>query len=234
MQRRLQHHHPVRPRGRAGPHRRSRAAGDRRRASSPDPQGPAHLGRPRRRDRRSARGASFRAAGRLRRRGDQPLSRLRDARRHDWSEFPRRSTGDEACQALHQVDRQGPPEGHVQDGHLDLSVLLRRADLRRGRPARRLRRRSTSPAPPPRSRASASTRSPRRRSSAHRRRLRRRAGLSRPRSTSAASMPTACAARRMPGRRTTVVDAAARRARQCAGHVPARSRSSSTSRPSSC
>ena len=37
-------------------------------------------------------------------------------------------------QALHQVDRQGTAEGDVQDGHLDLSVLLRRADFRRGRP----------------------------------------------------------------------------------------------------
>jgi hypothetical protein len=36
--------------------------------------------------------------------------------------------------ALHQGDRQGHPEGDVQDGHLDLPVLLRRADLRRGRP----------------------------------------------------------------------------------------------------
>ena len=34
-----------------------------------------------------------------------------------------RSRGD---QALHQVDRQGAVEGHVQDGHFDLSVLLRR------------------------------------------------------------------------------------------------------------
>jgi glutamate synthase (NADPH/NADH) large chain len=42
---------------------------------------------------------------------------------------PRRSR-----QALHQGDRQGPAEGDVQDGHLDLPVLLRRADLRRGRP----------------------------------------------------------------------------------------------------
>ena len=28
-----------------------------------------------------------------------------------------------------KADRQGHPEGHVQDGHLDLPVLLRRADL---------------------------------------------------------------------------------------------------------
>jgi glutamate synthase (NADPH/NADH) large chain len=47
--RRLQHHHPVRPPGRAGPHRDPGAAGDGGRAPSPDPQGPAHLGRPRRR-----------------------------------------------------------------------------------------------------------------------------------------------------------------------------------------
>ena len=43
-------------------------------------------------------------------------------------------------QALHQGDRQGHPQGDVEDGHLDLSVLLRRADLRRGGPEVRLRR----------------------------------------------------------------------------------------------
>ncbi len=37
-------------------------------------------------------------------------------------------------QALRQGDRQGPDEGHVQDGHLDLHVLHRRADLRGRRP----------------------------------------------------------------------------------------------------
>jgi glutamate synthase (NADPH/NADH) large chain len=35
---------------------------------------------------------------------------------------------------LHQGHRQGPDEGHVEDGHLDLYVLLRRADLRSHRP----------------------------------------------------------------------------------------------------
>ena len=50
-------------------------------------------------------------------------------------------------QALHQVDRQGPAEGDVQDGHLDLSVLLRRADFRRGRPAARISSTPISPAP---------------------------------------------------------------------------------------
>ena len=61
----------------------------------------------------------------------------------------------EVLQELHQGDRQGPAEGDVQDGHLDLPVLLRRADLRRRRPAVRASSRSTSPAPRPRSRASA-------------------------------------------------------------------------------
>ena len=44
-------------------------------------------------------------------------------------------------QALHQVDRQGHPQGDVQDGHLHLPVLLRRADFRRGRAQVRFRRR---------------------------------------------------------------------------------------------
>ena len=72
----LQYHHPVRPHGRAGPRSNSGAARDRRRASSSDPQRAAHVGRPRRRDRRSARSASFLLSRGLWRRGDQPLSRV--------------------------------------------------------------------------------------------------------------------------------------------------------------
>ena len=64
----------------ARPHPDPGAARDGGGAQLPDPQGPAHLGRPRRRDRRAARGASFRLPRRLRRGGDQPLSRLRDHR----------------------------------------------------------------------------------------------------------------------------------------------------------
>ena len=45
-----------------------------------------------------------------------------------------------SAEELHQGDRQGHAEGDVQDGHLDLPVLLRRADFRRGRPVLRLRR----------------------------------------------------------------------------------------------
>ena len=137
--RRRQHHHPVRPHGRLGPDSDSLAAGLRRRASSSDPHRLAHLGRPRRRIRRAARGASLRLPRRLRRRSDQSLSRVRD---HHRDEGPpaRRARRQGNRQALHQVDRQGPAEGDVQDGHLDLPVLLRRADLRRRRPEGRFRR----------------------------------------------------------------------------------------------
>jgi hypothetical protein len=52
---------------------------------------------------------------------------------HKRGEFPKEVEGQRGRLALHQGDRQGHAEGHVQDGHLDLPVLLRRADLRRGR-----------------------------------------------------------------------------------------------------
>jgi glutamate synthase (NADPH/NADH) large chain len=64
---------------------------------------------------------------------------------------------------LHQGHQQGPDEGDVEDGHLHLPVLLRRADFRSGRPVLRVRRIAISPARRPRSRASASRKSPRRR-----------------------------------------------------------------------
>ena len=41
---------------------------------------------------------------------------------------------EEAAEALHQGGGQGAHEGHVQDGHLHLPVLLRRPDLRRRGP----------------------------------------------------------------------------------------------------
>ena len=43
-------------------------------------------------------------------------------------------------EALHQGDRQGHPQGDVQDGHLHLPVLLRRPDLRRHRIVAAVRR----------------------------------------------------------------------------------------------
>ena len=85
--------------------------------------------RPGGRDRQRARGAALRLPRRLRRRGDPPQPRLRHALRHQGraaAEGRRQGAG----QALHQGDRQGPAQGDVQDGHLHLPVVLRRADLR--------------------------------------------------------------------------------------------------------
>jgi glutamate synthase (NADPH/NADH) large chain len=67
---------------RTGPDRDPGPAGDGGGPSPPDPQGPAHLGRSRRRIRRSRAKCIISASGRLWRRGDQPLSRLRHAARH--------------------------------------------------------------------------------------------------------------------------------------------------------
>ena len=135
--RRLQHHHPVRPHGRAGPHPDPGAARHRGRAQLPDPQGPAHLGRPRGRDPASrARSIISPASPATAPRRSIPISPSRRIARHArGGELPAEVDEDEVDQALHQVDRQGPAQGDVQDGHLDLPVLLRRADLRRGRPA---------------------------------------------------------------------------------------------------
>ena len=103
-------------------------------------------------------------------------------------------------EALHQGGGQGAAEGHVQDGHLHLPVLLRGPDLRRRGAEQRLHRAATSPAPTPPSRGSAWSRSPRRRC----------AGTARAsvpsRSTastwtSAATMPSGCAARTTSGPR---------------------------------
>ncbi len=74
-----QHHRPVRPARRRGEHSDPVAAGLRGGASPPDPPGAAHLGRAGGRIRRAARGASLLAPRRLWRRGDQPVSRFRDA-----------------------------------------------------------------------------------------------------------------------------------------------------------
>ena len=229
--RRRQHHHPVRPHGGLGPDSDPLAAGLRRRASSSDPHRLAHLGRSRGRIRRAARGASLRLPRRLRRRSDQSVSGVRDHHRDEGPAAGRaRRLRDR--QALHQVDRQGPVEGDVQDGHLDLSVLLRRADLRRRRAEGGFRRqvfrrhphphrgRRAWPRSPRKPRAATPTRSAMRRST-------------RPRSMSAANMPTAPAARTTPGppnrsRRCSMPCAAIR------WSATRRSPRSSTSSPSGC
>ena len=133
---RLQHHHPDRPHGRAGPHSDPGAARDRGRAQLPDPQGASHLGRPRGRDRGEPREIHhFACLAGYGAEAINPVSRLRDHRRHARrGELPEEVDEDEVDQALHQVHRQGPAQGDVQDGHLHLPILLRRADLRCGRP----------------------------------------------------------------------------------------------------
>ncbi len=102
--RRLQHHRPVRPRGRPRPHPDPGAARDGGGAQLPDPQGASHLGRPRGRVGRAARDPSFRVPGRIRRRGDQPVSRLRDAC-GDEARVPAGSRRRGNHLPLHQVDR---------------------------------------------------------------------------------------------------------------------------------
>ena len=106
-----------------------------------------------------ARGASLRAARRLRRRSGPSVSRARDAR-------IRRAIGPcvdkRSAEALPQGDRQGPVQGDVEDGHLDLQVAAARRSSRRSG-SRRRSWTSTSPARRATSRASASSRSPRRR-----------------------------------------------------------------------
>ena len=150
---------------------------------------------------RGARGPSLLLPGGLRRRGGEPLSRLRDPRAAARRERPA-AEGLRGAEELHQGDRQGPAEGDVQDGHLDLPVLLRRADLRRRRPAFRLRREvfhrhrhhhrgrglagdRRGDGAPPLATPTATSRS------------------TAPCSIPAATTPSACAARTMPGRPTT-------------------------------
>ena len=102
--------------------------------------GHAHALRAGRRDGRRARSAPLRAAARLRRRRGQSVPGVRDARRHDPAAAARRRHAREGGQELHQGAQQGHPQGDVQDGHLDAAELLRRADLRGGRPRRGVRR----------------------------------------------------------------------------------------------
>ena len=128
----VQHHHPVRPLDGARSHCDTVAARHLGRASSPDPAGSAHVGRVGGGDRRGARGASVRRARGLRCGGHQPLPGLRYL--GAATARSRREVDPEGgAEALHQGGRQGPLEGDVEDGHLDLPVLLRRPDLRRRR-----------------------------------------------------------------------------------------------------
>ena len=116
---------------------------DRGRAPSPRPRRHAHALRAAPRVGRRARSPSRGAAHRLRRRRGQPVSRLRDARRHDPAAGAGgcgRPDAGEGDRQLHQGAQQGHPQGDVEDGDLDAAELLRRADLRGHRPRAVLRR----------------------------------------------------------------------------------------------
>ena len=97
-----------------------------------------HPHRPRHRYGIGARGPSFRAPRRLRRRGHPPQPRLCHAGQARGSPPPRRPP-QRGVRPLRQGHLQGAPQGHVQDGHLDLPVLLRRPDLRGHRPLQGVR-----------------------------------------------------------------------------------------------
>jgi hypothetical protein len=157
---RLQHHHPVRPRSRSADRIPIPAlAGVFCGAPSPDPQGPAHLGRPGGRNRRSARSAPFRTLAGYGAEAINPYLAF-DTIDDMLPNWPPEVAALRSRQALHQGRRQGHPQGDVEDGHLHLPVLLRRADFRRGRPVESISSTSTSPAPPRRSRASGWPKSP--------------------------------------------------------------------------
>ena len=118
----------------------SEPAGHGGRAPPSGAAGHAHPLRSRRGVRRRARGAPLRAAPGLRRRRRQPLSGVRDPRRHDQPRPARGRLARSGGAELHPRAEQGHPEVHVEDGHLDAPELLRRADFRGGRPRPRVRR----------------------------------------------------------------------------------------------
>ncbi len=129
---RLHHPDPVGPRGRAGSHPDPGAARHGGDASPSDPPGPAHAHRARGRNRRSARSASFLRARRLWRGGDQSLSRVRNAGADPHQTKLAMSAYDVRKNYLKAVGK-GIMKVMSKMGISTLPILLRRADLRRGR-----------------------------------------------------------------------------------------------------
>ncbi len=117
------------------------APGRRGAASSHGPPGLADPRGAGRRVRGRPGGPPLRPAPGLRGGVDQPVSRLRDARRHD---HPRDHQGRDrpprGRQALSQGDQERRRQGDVQDGHLDDPELPRGPDLRGDRPRGPFRR----------------------------------------------------------------------------------------------
>ena len=188
------------------------AARDRRGARAPGQAGTAHVDGPRRRDRLGARSASLRAARRLRRRGDPSVPRARDARA-SWRDRSPEIDPKDAQKRYIKAICKGLLQGDVQDGHLDVPVVLRRADLRGGRPAEGVRRQVLHRHGEQRSRASACSRSPTKRSALHELAFGDDPLLARQRSTRAASTSIASAAKSTCGRRTRSRSCSTRRAR---------------------
>ena len=220
--RRQQHPDPVRPRRRRGAHRDPRRAGHGRGSPQADPPGPAHADGAGHRDRRGAGGASLlRLAGYGAEAVNPYLAfeTLESMRKAGQVIAERRRQG---RQELRQGGRQGRPQGDVEDGHLDLPVLLRRADLRRRRPVHRVRRAllHRHRQRDRRHRAGAGRQGER---PAAPRRLRRQRRSIATRWTSAGPMPSVCAARTTPGRRS--------RCPACSTPCAATSRPSTSVRP---
>ncbi len=130
--RRLHDSGPVGSGGRPGSHSDPGAARHGGDAPPSDPPGTAHTDRPRHRDRRGARSASLLRARGLWRGGDQSVSGVRNAGTDPHQVQPR-AVRVRRAEELSEGVGQGHHEGDVQDGHLHLPLVLRRADLRRGR-----------------------------------------------------------------------------------------------------
>ena len=125
---------PLRPARRAGPRAAQRASRRRGRPPAPRPLRGAHDGGPSRRDGRAAVGPPLLHASRLRGGRDQPLPRLRGARRAGRGGAPRRSlVGAGADRPLPGGRRGRDPQGHGEDGDLGALELPGGADLRGGR-----------------------------------------------------------------------------------------------------
>ena len=124
-----------RPRRQQGLRADPGADGRRGPAPLPDPRGIAHARQHRARDRRGARGASLRAADRLRRERDQSLPRLRVDRADDRAGHARRRRPPHGLQEPGQGRGQGRHQGRLEDGHLLAAELPRRAGVRGRRPA---------------------------------------------------------------------------------------------------
>ena len=128
----------LRAAGALGPRRGCRSRPDsqpprhRRRAPPPRARRHPHPMRPDHRDGRSPRSAPHGAAARVRRRGDQPVSGVRDDRGADRAGRPRGPRRAEGHPPSRSRPHQGGAEGDVEDGHLDPAELSRRPDLRGG------------------------------------------------------------------------------------------------------